>query len=217
VGYVCSLSRAFKYFYLGDLAMNKEIIDNLARKIWMTRKCRILASERLEKIDFLSQCLFMYYSVLVVGLSIWTLFPEHTSTNLSFVSVLSSIGLLCASLFVTSRNFKGRSIALKACYTKLDQLHTRLLILDISFTNQEDVKQKFLEIESTYNELLNGVENHSEYDYFKVLNQTGEKKLTCWQQFTLIAYEARAWMFIICLVVMPLTPLVITISTKSKV
>ncbi|WP_141694276.1 SLATT domain-containing protein [Desulfosporosinus sp. BG] len=102
--------------------MTDDLIDSLLRKIWITRKCRIVASERLENAELYAQFIFVYYSVILVSLSIWTLFPEHSNSTLSLISVIASIGLLSVSLFITSRNYKNRALALKSCYIKLENL-----------------------------------------------------------------------------------------------
>ncbi|WP_242860440.1 SLATT domain-containing protein [Desulfosporosinus sp. I2] len=124
--------------------MTNELIDSLLRKIWITRKCRIVASERLEKAELYAQFIFIYYSVILVCLSIWNLFPEHSNSALSLISVIASIGLLSVSLFITSRNYRNRAIALKSCYIKLDQLYTKLQIIKADNLEAIEKKQIFL-------------------------------------------------------------------------
>lgn len=189
--------------------MTKEIINTLLRKIWITRKCRIIASERLEKIEFYSQFIFIYYSIILTSLSIWSFVPEHSNYTLSFISIIASIGLLCGSLFITSRNYKNRSIALKSCYIELDHLYTKLQLLDINNMEENLKKQEILEIENSYLKLLNDVENHSEFDYLKVAIQNPKDiSLNANQKIKYYFYILCYIILIIFFFILPLIPII---------
>lgn len=195
--------------------MTNEIIDSLLRKIWITKKCRIVASERLEKAELYAQFIFVYYSVILVSLSIWNLFPEHSTSALSLISVIASIGLLCISLFINSRNYKNRAIALKSCYVKLGGLYSKLQILSSDILEMDVRKQSFLNIENNYLELLNNVENHSEFDYLIIATGISEINLSCIQKSKYFFYHLQSLAFKSFFLIMPLIPYFFIMKDKG--
>ena len=132
----------------------------LEDKIWLTRKCRIEASERLNRYDLISKIILIYYSTFILGISIYGLvFPN---SNLSITLTIASLLVLISSLFIASRNFKERSLMFKQCYIKLNQLLHQIKTLK---TENDDYKNKLF---YDYIEVLHLTENHSQYDYLKV-------------------------------------------------
>lgn len=162
-------------------------IDRLIKKIWITRKARIKAEERLERFDFLTQILINYYTLVVTGLSIWVFYDSTNSQLISVVSIIASVLLFGLSIFVTSRNFKGRAIAFKACYIKLDEIYIEAELM--KDTPSRLSYENILDIQKKYNEVLNNVENHSATDFLNVLNENNEINKTqylhlLWNKFT---------------------------------
>lgn len=186
--------------------MTNEIIESLSNKIWITRKCRIVASERLEKAELYAQIIFVYYSVILISLSIWTLFPEHVDSALSLILVVASIGLLCISLFIASQNYKNRAIALKSCYIKLEGLGTKLEILKSDILEMDEKKQIFINIENSYLQLLDNVENHSDFDYLIIANGISEINLSSSQKRRYYFYHSKSFVIKLFFIVMPLIP-----------
>lgn len=107
----------------------KNRLDSLSNKIWITRKARINAEERLEKFDFLTQMLINYYTLVIVGLSIWTLYDESNAKLISVITIIASVLLFGLSIFVNARNFKIRSLTFKSCYIKLDEIYNECELL----------------------------------------------------------------------------------------
>lgn len=146
---------------------NVSRLESLLNKIWLTRKARIKAAERLERFDFLAQILVNYYTLFIVALSIWTLYDSTNAQLISVITIIASVLLFGLSIFVTSRNFKGRSLTFKDCYIKLDELYTEGELLKSS---QSLTIQNTLDLQKEYNKILNGIENHTTLDFLNVLN-----------------------------------------------
>ena len=59
--------------------MERDLKEKLERNIWITRKCRINASERLLKSAKFVEFLNVYYSIFVITLSLLSLCLLYTS------------------------------------------------------------------------------------------------------------------------------------------
>lgn len=185
--------------------MSTEEIDELLRKIWITKKCRIEASERLGNKDGLFQKLSVYYSILIVGLSIWNfqIIDVDLQKKSSLIILIASIALSLFSMFVTSKNYRERYFNLKNNYIELGNLYAEL-------NNYKNVsildENKFLEIYRRYSDLLKYVENHSSYDYYRVImgDEKEKSKLTKQNIDDLKSYSCKQGLITIAYIVLPL-------------
>ncbi|NNC09875.1 SLATT domain-containing protein, partial [Corallococcus exiguus] len=83
-------------------------------KIWFTYKARIKAHERLERMDFHSQLLLVWYAILSSILAILSIrYPTILGDNTDILGAILSIGLLAISLSVTNRDFRGRAMLMR--------------------------------------------------------------------------------------------------------
>ncbi|WP_342421167.1 SLATT domain-containing protein [Paenibacillus sp. FSL E2-0178] len=187
----------------------KNRLDSLSNKIWITRKARINAEERLEKFDFLTQMLINYYTLVIVGLSIWTLYDESNAKLISVITIIASVLLFGLSIFVNARNFKIRSLTFKSCYIKLDEIYNECELLKDSpdKLSLEDISK----IQKKYNKVMNSIENHTPMDYLKVLNNTSEISKSQWWYFNF-----KRALFIISISIIILLPLMLSyLVTKA--
>lgn len=154
---------------MGVNLLNEEIINRLSDKIWITRKCRINSSERLILTNRIAQFLINYFTLVVLSISIWTLYNNDESSQLSFITVIASLFLFAGTIGVNSLNYKERIVSLKSCYIKLDELIGDLEILKNEFPqlHRDIVRERFEIIRSSYQKILEEVENHNSYDYLK--------------------------------------------------
>jgi hypothetical protein len=130
----------------------------LSDKIWVTRKARIYAERRLQRKAIISQTLITFYSAFLVCLSIWTLL--YPSSQLNTFLVFASITVLVASIVLYSHRYSERSLAMRNCYIRLDELYARA-----KRSEQTQDYESLIGIESEYASLLLNVENHTDYDY----------------------------------------------------
>jgi hypothetical protein len=132
----------------------------LSDKIWVTRKARIYAERRLQRKAIISQTLITFYSAFLVCLSIWTLL--YPSSQLNTFLVFASITVLVASIVLYSHRYSERSLAMRNCYIRLDELYARA-----KRSEQTQDYESLIGIESEYASLLLNVENHTDYDYLR--------------------------------------------------
>jgi hypothetical protein len=132
---------------------------NISNNIWFTRKARIVASERLANRNQWSQIILVYYSVVIVCLSIVSLDNTKNFQNLELLLTISSVILLVISLLVSSQKFLERSIALKANYIELQKLYLQALEAE-----EKENSETLSRIKEKYIECLSYVENHTLMD-----------------------------------------------------
>ncbi len=98
------------------------------------------------------------FSLALTSLSIWNL--QDNDPRLNLVSAFASIVVLVLSVHVTSQKYAERSISMRNCYVKLDELYSKVKRAEVN--NDENMIQQ---LESEYTGLLINIENHSEYDF----------------------------------------------------
>jgi hypothetical protein len=175
----------------------------LSNNIWTTRKSRINTSERLSQNDFISKILITYYSTFLIVFSIMDI--EVKNFDIEKFTLILSILILVLSIFVLSMNFKERSLILKTSYIKMSKLYR-----DIS--NKEKNNENYEDLENQYNTIVELTENHSTYDYLKLLNSLkndeGYKNLNpvwTWSKaFQLLGYRIIKILMMIFLFIIPI-------------
>jgi len=158
----------------------------LSDKIWVTRKTRIYTEQRLQGISNITQALMVAYSLALVSLSIWNL--QSNDPKLNVISAFASIVVLVLSVYLTAQKYAERSIAMRNCYVKLDELYSRAKRAEA----RKD-KQALQSIESEYTSLLMNIENHSEYDYLCLRYSIKDNKDTTLPPFTRRDYLQYFW------------------------
>lgn len=187
--------------------MDIEIIEKLSNKIWITRKCRINTSERLIKTRRTAQFLTTYYTLMIISISIWSLFDENTL--LSFLIIIASLFLFGTTTIIESLNFQERIIFLKNCYIELDDLILDLEILKKEFSRlqEEQIKVEFTRIKTNYRKLLENVENHSVFDHLKFLLENDNSKMSSKDYLYFYFLKISFISIVIILMILPVIPL----------
>lgn len=145
----------------------KEYKDN---RIWITKKSRIESEKRLNKNHMFSQFLINYYTVVILGLSIWGLviIEKSLSSKVSLLTVIASVCLFGISLFVSSFNYREKALQFKNSYLSLNELETNLDYLIESDMDINQIQMEFKELKKQYNAILEKTENHETIDYLVV-------------------------------------------------
>lgn len=127
--------------------------------VWWTRKARIQAAKRLQSNDFASQLILLWYSSFTVCMSIYELKKPTDSGDFAIVMVILSVLILCASLYISNRNFKERAVSLKNCYEHLSELEGTL----------RNPSCNLIQANSDYKTILGSSENHEDIDFKSAL------------------------------------------------
>jgi amino acid permease len=179
----------------------------LSEKIWITRKARINTERRLLRKNTISQVLMIYYSTILVLVSLLSLI--YPNSDLSLVSLIGSIVVLIASVTLYAQRYMERALAMRRCYIKLDDIFGRVKKAEES---EGGVGSEF---QLEYNECIGAVENHSEYDYLCLritLRNDSKSGLPQVSKADLFKYFVeKGWRVLICVACFIL-PLVVAIS-----
>ncbi|OBU11747.1 SLATT domain-containing protein [Morganella psychrotolerans] len=154
---------------------------NFANRIWWTKKTRIKTEKRLLNLNFYSQLLVLWYSVFLAGYSIYSLVEPVSGNKESAIMTALSISVMVVTIFISSMNFKGRSLLVKECYEQLGVVYAK------SITN----KYNKINLEAEYKSILSISENHLDLDfccavveeYFSTKDKSLLSKIPTWQQY----------------------------------
>lgn len=182
----------------------------LSDKIWITRKSRIYAEQRLLRKNLISHVLITFYSSSLVFLTIWNL--KYPNENVNILFVIGSIAVLIGSITVYSQKYLERSLAMKNCYIKLDELYSKVKNAETN-KNYDLIQQ----LESEYTANILNIENHSDYDYLCLRFSLINNNKTTLPKFRKIDYcqyiLERGWRMLLTLFYFVL-PLVIALLWK---
>ena len=146
--------------------MERDLKEKLERNIWITRKCRINASERLLRSAKFVEFLNVYYSIFVITLSLLSLI-EHND-QFSFASIILSIALTISIVYANTTGLRDRSTALKQNYIDLQVLLDQLFYIEATET------EKVLTVSDKYAELLKLSENHLSIDLYRLKSSSSD-------------------------------------------
>ena len=149
----------------------------LSDKVWVTRKARIIAEKRLVDTNNLANILVIWYSIFLVAFSIWNLLYPDDTVNILLVN--GSIAVLVATVALTSQKYSERSLALRYCYLKLDNLYFK-----IKNAEQNNDDKLLHDLESQYIDTIQHVENHSDFDYLRLRFELRNNTDTTLPKFT---------------------------------
>ena len=147
--------------------MEQTLKGKLESNIWITRKCRINASERLLANARYLELLNVYYSVFMILFSLLSL---DGNRHLSLAGLICTIALTIFIMYANTIVYRYRSAALKQNYIELQTLLDRLCGLKDTYDNKE-----LLEISEKYADLMKSSENHLDIDLYKTRVNNGER------------------------------------------
>ena len=133
------------------------MLDQFKNQVWITRVSRVNAEKRLLRKKNFTEFINIYYSCIMIIFSIFSIIYE--SSNLSLVSLVMSICLLVAILYVNNQNYFERARKFRENYTKLQNIEFQL-----SRLNEEDTDSLY-KLQEEYCNLLDLNENHISFDY----------------------------------------------------
>ncbi|WP_352416302.1 SLATT domain-containing protein [Oscillibacter ruminantium] len=145
--------------------------DKLNNQIWTTRTSRINSEKRLKHKQSFIEGINIYYSCFTVLLSIILLVKQNYPY--SVLSLAMTIILTISILYFKSLRYADRAKDFRKNYTELQRLEFRL--------SHEINDEELTCIEQKYCTLLDGAENHIEFDYYKTVAQShGDYKTKNW-------------------------------------
>ncbi|WP_010241694.1 SLATT domain-containing protein [Clostridium arbusti] len=167
-----------------------KLLKELRRRVDVTYRTRIIATDRLRNQNTEYKKLNIYYSVLVTGLSILSIGEDSTSIGsvpISNIVLMFSILLTYFMFYTSEKNLQERAYKMEETFKSLDKLRNKI---DSTLIYKEDLKEdleedskKYLKEEDCkklyqeYERILISIENHEQIDYqmYKLNNYKKEE------------------------------------------
>ncbi|WP_338838078.1 SLATT domain-containing protein [Kurthia gibsonii] len=150
--------------------VNMIVFNELKRRVDITRRARIKASERLrERHEFFEKTSY-FYSLVVLVLSVWFIDAEGNATK---VLLIASLSLTFFTMFLGIKSYKERASNFEYNYQQLNVLLNKLQRLETTpnLINQEKLK----ELHREYEKLIIEKENHTSIDYITCREENKDK------------------------------------------
>ncbi len=173
--------------------------ENFKRKVWITKNSRISLAERYLKKDRNLEYLNFYYSICVIGLSLFGLVVEKNVKEYNLLLIFLSIVISMVVLFSNTKNYKEKALKLKSHYIELEKIYHRF---DLCVAEEELDKLK-----DSYFQEIEGNENHKKIDWIvSIRNDEKEcekyNKMNCLfkAKFKILEYIDNIVLFIMILI-----------------
>ena len=180
-------------------------IDN---KMWITKKCRMNTESRLLSNATFLNISNIYYSIIISIISIISIITNDNTY--SIISVILSVALIISITFATSLNYKERAEKMKRNYLDINELETKLKYIDPN--SKDEIKT----IELEYNKLLDNVENHLEYDYYRVLKNNKDVDFQGQIKTKYYLHGLLVLLFRIAIIILPIVTIVLTFILNNE-
>lgn len=131
-------------------------IDNLDRKMWITKGARYNGSRRLLRKHNLSLATIAFLSAYVLTASVSQFTLPLTTQQLAvinFATIGMAIFILTLSLLESAHNYQSKSRSLHDCANEISSLLEKLNIAKVTL-DDESLRGKVKEISKTYHDII---------------------------------------------------------------
>lgn len=144
---------------------NINLLKELYRRVNITYRCRINATNRLRNKHKEYKKLNIYYSALVTAVSIISIGVDSKIKNIpiSNIVLMFSIVLSYFMFYISEQNLQERAYRMEETFKALDKLKNKISIM-LEYRDEiheNDCKKLYKEYES----ILESIENHEQIDY----------------------------------------------------
>lgn len=188
----------------------KDLEDFNNNKVWVTKKIRMDASERMEKKNIQINYFLIYYSACLAIMSFLMVY-EPKGFNLSLFSSMIALALPSANIFQYKAEYSKKSEEYRNCYLALSELENE--IKTCLFSEEKVSASKSNEYKMKYEKILQKYINHSKIDYllFKKENKNNNG-LSSKEKFYLVKIKWSNYILSFLLAIAP----VVLIYLKLK-
>lgn len=148
----------------------KEFRDN---RVYITKKTRMNSEQRMNSNNIHSIIILNFYTFVLLCYSILSLISS-VEVDLSNMSLIVSLGVFGASLFVSLYGFREKALAYKMSHLELAKIESKLdiLLLD-NYSNEKELLTLFEGCHQEYNHVISKTENHHSIDFatYRFLNK----------------------------------------------
>lgn len=142
------------------------LLDDLKRRVDVTYRTRINASNRLRDKHNEYKKLNIYYSALVTGVSILSIGIETNiaSISVSNIVLMFSIVLTYFMFYVSEENLQERAYRMEETFKSLDKLSNKISI-KVKYKESSITEEICTKFYKEYESILISIENHEPIDY----------------------------------------------------
>lgn len=176
-------------------------------KVWVTKKIRMDASEKMLKKNVQINYFLIYYSACLAVMSFLMLY-EPKGFNLSLFASIISLILPSANIFQYKAEYSKKSEEYRACYLELSELENEIDTY-LSSTNTVS-EEKSNSYKKKYEDILNDYINQTDMDYLifslKQINRGNNKgkfRLTKFNKLHIYSVKVLNFAKIVLLIVLP--------------
>lgn len=190
----------------------EKYVKQLEDNIWITRKCRINAAERLQSNENFCRFISIYYSIMT---TVYTLINMLLLEDriIDIFTLIIAIATTNFFLYLDTKNYKDRYLAFKDNYIELGRLIDKIRTMKIKGISIEE----YQEILKEYAELQKKVENHKTKDYHKLLieQKIEKREIKIYDWFLYHIKEIMIYLLKIVVVLLPIVTGIIYINFKN--
>lgn len=165
-----------------------KLLKELRRRVDITYRTRIIATDRLKAEREKHRKLNIYYSCLVTAISVVSIgsgtFGSVTTVNsidISQIILGLSISLTYYMFYVDGKNLQERAYRMEETFKHLDILRNKLdIFIEYKFDDCEKKDEECKKFYKQYEQIIASIENHQKIDYmkYKVENLNKKEKLS---------------------------------------
>lgn len=166
-----TLNKNYKY------KNNEDLLIDLRRRVNITYRCRIHATNRLRNKHKEYKQLNIYYSALITAISIVSIGinSEIGGIPISSIVLMFSIVLTYFMFYISEQNLQERAYRMEEKFKALDKLKNKI---DIILCNRVEIEEVDCnKLYKEYESIIESIENHEaiDYDFYK-LDDLGKKQ-----------------------------------------
>ncbi|MBU3099285.1 MULTISPECIES: SLATT domain-containing protein [Clostridium] len=150
-----------------DVEQTVNLLDELKRRVEITYRTRIIATNRLRDKNTEYKRLNIYYSVLVTGGSILTIGMQTKNSQIpaSNIVLMFSIVLTYFMFYTSEQNLQERAYKMEETFKGLDKLRNKISIM-LEYNKLDITEEMCKKLYKEYEAILASIENHEEIDYY---------------------------------------------------
>ena len=141
-----------------------KLLKGLRRKVDITYRTRVNASNRLREKHQYYKRLNIYYSILVTIISIISM-GEPSLSKVSNIILAASIALTYYMLYVSEQNLQERAYKMEVTFKELGSL-VNIIDLEIKKTKEMKTEENICKLFDRYSNIISSIENHEPIDYY---------------------------------------------------
>ena len=147
---------------VNDENRNIELLRGLKRKVDITYRTRINASNRLREKHQYYKRISTYFSILVTAISVISMLIDNN--KISSLVLASSICLTYYMMYISEQNLQERAYKMEVTFKELGALKDEIdlvIVNKFSKITENECKKLF----DKYSNILSSIENHEDIDY----------------------------------------------------